>query len=59
MNLMTKENSTTAYCVVCRSKVILQPPIERRHTKHNRFLYIGHCPQCKRKVSIIRQERSE
>jgi len=32
-------------------------PITRRHTNHNRFIYIGRCNRCGVKGVILKQER--
>ncbi len=45
-----------AYCLRCRKKVEMVEPITRRHTKHNRFVYIGRCRQCGWRTSMIRNE---
>jgi len=45
-----------AYCLRCRKKVEMVEPITRRHTKHNRFIYVGRCYQCGWKTSMIRNE---
>lgn len=45
-----------AYCLRCHKKVEMVEPITKRHTKYNRFVYIGRCYQCGWKVSMIRNE---
>lgn len=44
-----------AYCLCCKEKVVMIP-IEKTHTKHNRYVHIGLCSQCGSRVSVIRQE---
>jgi hypothetical protein len=42
-----------AYCLMCREKVNMVPPIMRRPTEGGRFTYIGKCEKCGHNVSIV------
>jgi len=45
-----------AYCIACQKKVEMKEPITKTHTKNLRYIYVGHCLECGRRVSTIRQE---
>ena len=50
--------SMLAYCIPCKAKVEMEAPIEKRYTKHGRYIHIGVCAKCGSKVSVIKQENN-